>query len=390
MASNVPVSQNGRSGAALFANKNYVTWYRQLVESMRSGDKGTLLFDSTMLEPTELLQRHARRAFHDDYAQRFPSTFGYGSPQLITAIARRYEVNERSILTTTGCTSAINHIYTTFLEPGAHVAIETPHFDLLSRLATYRGANITYFKREPGSFAVDPQRLAQALTPQTRLIVLTNAHNPSGKHLGDADLLAIAQIANRAGIPVLIDEVYGDFVPEPERSGPAANLDPCFISVNSLTKVYGLHALRCGWIIASDPILRRVRPVYADLESGSSKLTHGIAALVLDDLSIYQRASQSLLARNLETIRPISEQLVAEGLLEGLPPIYGNMYFPRLPRVADTRAFAAWMWDKAQIALAPGDFFGAPDHLRLGYGQRYEDVSAGFKKFADALREYIT
>src|SRR5690606_3870140 len=115
--------------------------------------------------------------------------------------------------------------------------------------------------------------------PRTRLIVLTNAHNPSGAHLGDEALRAIAAVAHRAGVPVLVDEGYGDFVPAPERSGPAARLDPCFISINGLTKVYGLHALRCGWIIASDTILRRLRPVYADLESGSSKLTHGIASL---------------------------------------------------------------------------------------------------------------
>jgi aspartate/methionine/tyrosine aminotransferase len=388
MATRAPESTRVQSGAALFANTNYVTWYRQLVESLRGGEKATLLFDSTMQEPSELIQLHARRAFNGDYAQQFPSTFGYGSPQLITAIARCYAVDERSILTTSGCTSAINHVYAAYLEPGTHVVIETPHFDLLSRLALHRGANVTYFEREPGSFAIDPERLARSLTSQTRLIVLTNAHNPSGAHLGDAELRAIANVANRARIPVLVDEVYGDFVPPPERSGPAANLDPCFISINSLTKVYGLHALKCGWIIASDTVLRRLRPVYADLESGSSKLTHGIATLVLNELPIYQRFWQALLARNLEVVRPISEALVREGLLEGLPPVHGNMYFPRLPQVENARKLAAWMWDRTQIALAPGDFFGAPRYLRLGYGQRFEEVSKGFQTFADALRIY--
>jgi|HigsolmetaAR202D_1030399.scaffolds.fasta_scaffold01455_5 aspartate/methionine/tyrosine aminotransferase len=378
------------SGTALFSNTNYVSWYRELAESLRGNHHATLLFDSTMQEPSELIQLHARRALHDDYTERFPSTFGYGSPLLISAIAKRYSVDERSILTTSGCTAAISHVYAAFLEPGAHVAIETPHFDLLSRLAAYRGAHVTHFRREPGTFAIDPERLAKALTPQTRLIVLTNAHNPSGAYLDDESLRAIAAVANRAGIPVLVDEVYGDFVPPPERSGPAAKLDPCFISISSLTKVYGLHALRCGWIIASEPILRRIRPIYADLESGSSKLTHGIAALIFSELPLYERFWQSLLANNLAVVRPISEALVSEGLLEGLPPVHGNMYFPRLPRTNDTRALAAWMWDHAQIALAPGDFFGAPGYLRLGYGQRTEEVKSGFERFAEALRTYCS
>jgi aspartate/methionine/tyrosine aminotransferase len=76
--------------------------------------------------------------------------------------------------------------------------------------------------------------------------------------------------------------------------------------------------------------------------------------------------------------------------LESLPPVHGNMYFPRLPRTNDTRALAAWMWDHAQIALAPGDFFGAPGYLRLGYGQRTEEVKSGFERFAEALRTYCS
>ncbi len=382
------IASNAQNGAALFANTNYVTWYRELAASMRGNDARTVLFDSTIVEPNELLQQHARRALNGHYGTRFPSTFGWGSPLLIAAIARRYAVNEQSILTTSGCTSAINHVYTALLQPGSHVVIETPHFDLLSRLAAYRGARITHFEREPATFGIDPQRLERCLTPQTRLIVLTNAHNPSGAHLDDAELLAIAEVANRHNIPVLVDEVYGDFVPPPQRSGPAAKLDPCFISINSLTKVFGLQALRCGWIIASEPMLQHLRPVYADLESGSSKLTHGIAALVLDELPIYMRFWQTLLARNLATVRRVCEPLANDGLLDGLPPAHGSMYFPRLPRVANTRDFAVWMWDRAQIALAPGEFFGAPGYLRLGYGQRSEDVSLGFDRFAEALRAY--
>ena len=109
---------------------------------------------------------------------------------------------------------------------------------------------------------------------------------------------------------------------------------------------------------------------------------------MLNQLPIFQRFWQSLLARNLSVVRPLAEALVREGLLAGLPPLYGNMYFPRLPRVQDTRDLAAWMWDHAHIALAPGDFFGAPGFLRLGYGQRFEAVELGFNLFADALRTY--
>lgn len=372
-----------------FANSDYVGWYRELFELMRAGEPGHLLFDSTVAEPAELLQLHGREAF-EGAADRSPfrSTFGWGNPVLIDAIARRYRVDPAGILPTTGCTAAISHVFSAYLEPGAHVVIEAPYFDLLARLARNRGANISLVRRERGTFELDPQRLESLLQSGTRLVVLTNAHNPSGAHLDDAALLAVAEVVRKHDIPVLVDEVYGDFVPRQLRSGPAASLDPCFISVNSLTKVYGLYALRCGWIITDEQNLQLIRPVYSELEYGSSKITHGIAALVLDDLAPFEEHWRAVLARNRALMVDAAGALQAAGLLEGNLPEHGCMYFPRLTRVRDTRRFTAWLWDRSRVGVAPGEFFGAPGHIRVGFGQTYESLKAGLELFAEGLRAY--
>lgn len=380
--------QTDTGGATLFANRDYVGWYRTIFELIRGGEPATMLFDSTIAEPSRLLVEHARRALDDDYGYRFASTFGWGSPLLINAIARRYGAKESSILTTTGCTSAISHVYSTFLGPGAHVVIEAPNFYLLPRLAALRNARISFIEREHETFAIDPDRLARLMDSRTKLIVITNAHNPSGTYLDDDALKGIARVANRFGVPVLVDEVYADFVQKPRRSGPAALLDPCFITVSSLTKAYGLQALRCGWIIASDEILRKVRPVYSELESGSSKLTHGISSLVLDELDIYANHGRTQLAQNRPLVQKVSDELIADGLIAGAVPDDGCMYFPRMLRVPDTRKLAAWMWDRSRLGIAPGEFFGAPGYVRIGYGQRTEELSVGLAQFAEALRAY--
>lgn len=372
-----------------FGNTDYVSWYRDLFELMRAGETGHLLFDSTITEPTTLLHEYAKKAFAKPSGNSpFGSTFGWGSPQVIDAIARRYHVSPDAVLATTGCTTAISHVFSAYVEPGAHVVVEAPYFDLLARLARNRSAQITFLEREPGTFGVDPRRLASVLRPDTRLVLLTNAHNPSGVHLADAALLDIAKVVRPRDIPVLVDEVYGDFVPAGERSGPAAALDPCFISVNSLTKVYGLHALRCGWIIAGEHNLQRIRPVYSDLESGSSKITHGIAALVLNDLGPFEDHWRAVLKRNRPLVLATTQQLRAEGLMEGELPAHGCMYFPRLTQIGDTRQFAAWLWDRCRVGIAPGEFFGAPGHVRIGFGQAHESLKAGLERFAEGLRSY--
>lgn len=370
----------------VFANPDYVGWYRELSALLNTGEKARLLFDSTILEPTAQLYSRARQAFDPGQPSPFRSTFGWGSPLLIGAIAKRYGVEERSILTTTGCTGAIWHVYTAFLKPGAHVIIERPYFELLPRFAKSRGASVSFLPRfAPG---IDLEQLEALIQPNTELIVLTNAHNPSGAYLDDAALCDIARVANKHGVKVLVDEVYGDFVPNNLRGGPAARIDPCFISVSSLTKVYGLHSLKCGWLIASDSVLQLLRPVYAEFETGSSKITHGIAALILDDIAEFGAHWRSVLACNRPLLVETVRQLQEEGLMAGAVPDYGCMYFPRLPKVRDTRRFASWMWERSRLGLAPGDFFGAPGHIRLGFGQSHHELAAGLALLADGLRRY--
>ncbi|MGH8186531.1 MAG: pyridoxal phosphate-dependent aminotransferase, partial [Steroidobacteraceae bacterium] len=134
--------------------------------------------------------------------------------------------------------------------------------------------------------------------------------------------------------------------------------------------------------------LERIRPVYSDLESGSSKITHGIAALVLDDLAPFEDHWRAVLRRNRPLVLETTQQLRAEGLLEGELPAHGCMCFPRLTRVADTRHFAAWLWDRSRVGIAPGEFFGAPGHVRIGFGQTHDSLRAGLERFAEGLRSY--
>jgi aspartate/methionine/tyrosine aminotransferase len=374
-------------GTGLFAESSYVGWYRELLEQLRAGETGNLLFDTSILEPKDRLYADARRALDPDSA-RFDATSGWGSAALVAAVARRYGVDERAILTTTGCRNALSHIYSAYLSQPSHVIIESPYFDLLTRIARNHSAELSLLPREPGTFAIDPQRLEALIRPATRLIVLTNLHNPSGAFLDEAALLEIARVANRKGVTVVVDEVYGDFVPRTQRARPAAALDACFISINSLTKVYGLSALKCGWIIADESRMTTLRPVYAELEWGSSVITHGIGSLVLDEIEPYEAYWKNALERNRPLLMQSAAVLRAEELIEGAVPHHGCMYFPKVVGVSDTRKLAAWMWDRYRLVLAPGEFFGAAGHVRIGFGQPHAAFAEGIARFGEALRRY--
>ena len=106
-------------------------------------------------------------------------------------------------------------------------------------------------------FRVDPAEVQRRITPRTRLIVLTNLHNPTGAALIDRLLRAVGEIARKHGAYVLVDEVYLEAMYE-KRPQPAIHLGEQFLVTSSLTKGFGLSGLRCGWVLANPEVTKRM------------------------------------------------------------------------------------------------------------------------------------
>jgi hypothetical protein len=129
------------------------------------------------------------------------------------------------------------------------------------------GANLIRFERQfDDGFRLDLDRVAAALTPRTRLIIVTNPHNPTGVLTGADDLRALGALAERNDGYILTDEIYLDAV-SGAMPAAAATLSPRIITTASLTKAYGLAGLRCGgpWPIHH----LRGNPPRADLVDGT-------------------------------------------------------------------------------------------------------------------------
>src|SRR5882672_10437160 len=121
----------------------------------------------------------------------------YGYRPLVDALAAHCEVEPESVVTISGGTSMANHLaMAAALEHGDEVLIEGPTYDPILAVAEYLG---TYIKRFPRSFEngfqVDVDELARQISPRTRLIVLTNLHNPSSAPVADETLRKIGELA---------------------------------------------------------------------------------------------------------------------------------------------------------------------------------------------------
>ena len=366
------------------SGESYSNWVREIMRAVAGEPDASVLFDSTIREPTELLASVARRAFEGGVTDRFESVFAGGNPFVVQAVAARYGVARESVICTTGATSAMAMAIRAYVAPGDHVIVESPCFDLLPWLAKEAGATISYLPRRAPSFDVDLAELERLISPDTKLVLLTHLHNPSGAMLGEAALVALGELATRTGVPILIDEVYGDF------AGPgsaAAALSPDIISVGSLAKAQGLFALKCGWAIASPARVQQMLAANSHGDLDLSKLSHAVAALVLEDMAPFDEHWRA----TLEATRPVAERhieaMVTDGLLEGGIPLVGCMCFPGVVGVSDTRALAAWLWREHRIVVAPGEFFGLAGHIRIGFGGAVDQLDRGLARLHGALAQ---
>jgi len=388
---NYPHAAEGRDPATADPGDSYSRWVRTAMKAAASSPDAAVLFDSTIHEPTALLADVVRRAFDGGITDRYESVFAEGNRFVVAQVAARHGVPAEQVIGTTGATSAIALALKALVARGDHVLIEHPCFDLLPQLARDAGAVVDVLPRRAPAYAVDPAEVARLIRPDTRLVVLTQLHNPSGAVVDEPTLKALGAVSRKTGVPILVDEVYADFVgPNSEDGGVSAvRLGPEFISVGSLTKVQGLFALKCGWMVAAPEIIARVNAASPQGDLGVSKLAHAVAALVLEDRAAFDNHWKGVLAAARPVVRGHVAAMTAAGLLDGAFPDRGCMYFPRLPGVDDTRALTRWLWSEHGVLVAAGEFFGQPGHVCIGFGGgRVDALDRGLTRLAEALKSY--
>lgn len=279
-------------------------------------------------------------------------------------------------------------VYRGLTVPGDHVLIEAPTFDLFHDLARYHSLQAGTFTRQGARFEVDVAEVEAMLTPSTRLVVLSNLHNPSGQVVPNSTLRALAKLAERRDFVLVVDEVYGDFADLDARPQPAAGLSRNAVSVSSLSKSLGLNSLRCGWAIGDPELMARVRSLSDRVEFGVSNLAHSVAALVLDDHATFDDHARSTMARARAVFEPIYRSWLHEGVIEGEMPQFGCIAFPRLPGIGDTRAFSEWLLENSGAVIAPGEYFGSPGHVRIGFVDEPSRLERGLKMLKAGVLDY--
>ena len=315
------------------------------------------------------------------------SANNYGYAPLLEAIARRYRVPGECVVSAMG-TSLANYLaLAAATEPGDEILIEQPTYDPLLSVARYLGLEVRRFRRRAErNFAIDLDDLDRNLTHRTRVIALCNLHNPSGALVPDATLREIAQLARRTNAFVMVDEVYREMLFEAEPQ-TAFRIDPeRFLITDSLTKAYGLSGLRCGWVLAPQPLAARMWRIH-DIHSGTysypAELLSTAAFARLPEISARMKSmldENRRLLGNFLTSRSNND-------LEYFWPDYGTVVFPRL-KAGNVDALCELLRTDFETTIVPGRFFECSDRFRVGVGGETESVRESLRQLAGGLDRF--
>ena len=308
----------------------------------------------------------------------------YGYRPLVEAIAAHRQVAPENVVTISGGTSMANHLaMAVLLEHGDEVLIEKPTYDPLLAIAEYLGATIKRFPRRfEDGFEIDIVELEKQITPGTRLIVLTNLHNPSSELVEEVTLRRIGELARDVGARVLVDEVYLEAMFE-NSPPPAVSLGPEFVVTSSLTKGYGLSGLRCGWILAEAEVAKKIRRLDDIFAASAPNVMERLSVVALNQLPKIAGRAKAMLETNRQTL---NEFFRARDDVNVMPTKFGTTSFPRL-RNGDVDKLCALMIEKYETAVVPGRFFESPQNIRIGMCCEPESFNAGVERLGKALDE---
>jgi aspartate/methionine/tyrosine aminotransferase len=309
---------------------------------------------------------------------------GYGYPPLQKAVAAHHGVDPDCVVESAG-TSMANHLaMAAILEPGDEVLIEHPAYGPILDVAEYLHANVKRFlrTRETG-WVVDSEEILRAVTPKTRLIVITNLHNPTSALTPDSVLREVGDIARSIGALVLVDEVYLDAVYE-RTPRTSFHLGPEFVVTSSLTKVYGVSGLRCGWVLARPELawkMRRLNDLYSATPVYPGQL---LAVAVFKHLNRLREKARHIVNADRKLLRDF---LSKQSGFSAVWTDWGTTSFVQLLD-RNTDDFLDTLRAEFDTSAVPGRFFEMPDHFRIGMGVNTEMFAEGLDRIDRALGDH--
>jgi hypothetical protein len=297
------------------------------------------------------------------------------------------------ILVTTGSSEANFVTCWRLIEPGDKVAVMQPNYQQTWGLAQNFGAQVRPFQlHEKEGWEPYAEEIRSAIAPGTKLVVVTNPHNPTGHILSDGSRKVIVDRCAEVGAWLLADEVYqgAERGESPKTTASFWGAYDKVIVVNGLSKAYGLPGLRIGWIVASPASTQEAWSRHDYTTIGPSGATDHLAAVALDP-----RVREKLIERTRRILN--ANYPVMEAWLKAFgdtftwhAPQAGAICWARYRQAIPAGEIVEKVRAQHSVLLVPGDQFGMPSFIRFGFGGELQHFQEALAETERALRRLFT
>jgi aspartate/methionine/tyrosine aminotransferase len=348
--------------------------------------------DAAFVTPDNILEA-AKRAIDGGYTR-----YEY-LPELRVAIAERLlrdngiEADPQTeIIVSCGCHAIIFQIFATFIEPGDEVILGTPGKYYYDNTVFQGGTPVEVQLRESRRFRIDPDEIAEAITPRTKFIALTTPDAPTGAvHLRD-DLEKVAELAQEHDLLVISDEIYDKIIFGETPHFSIASLPGMrerTLTVNGFSKVYAMTGWRVGYAVVPAHLISALKMVnslntiwlntiaqYAALEAyrGPQESVDGMVA--------EYRRRMAILVEGINAIEGM-RMLFPDGTYYGWPDIssYG----------LSSEEFTKHVLHSEQIMVNPGTSFGkgGEGHIRISCSQPEAEMLEGIRRLRLSIQHLV-
>jgi aspartate/methionine/tyrosine aminotransferase len=340
----------------------------------------------------------AAKACYDPVNYKYTPTAGLGELRdAIVAKSMRdsgLKVNAAQVLVTNGGKHAVVTAFMSVLNPGDEVLIPAPYWTTYPE-AVYlaRATAVPVMTSQSDGFRVTVEELERARTKRTKLLVFVSPSNPSGAVVRPDDVAAIGRWAAEHNIWVMCDEIYEHLVYGDARhvSLPVVTpeLTDRWIVVNGVAKTYAMTGWRVGWMISAPDVMNAAINYQSQTTSNISNISQraAVAALTGDLLAVEEMREafdrrRKIMAKMLNAIDGVHCTL-PDGAFYCFPDVSALLGRSLAGRVAtNSSELAEVLLETIQIAVVPGEAFGAPGYFRLSYALGDDDLVEGLERLA--------
>lgn len=327
-----------------------------------------------------------------------------GIPPLRAAIAEKLRRDQglayepAQVLVSCGAKHSIYNALHAILDPGDEAIISSPYWTSYPEMVKTADARpVIVPTDEKSGFKLDPDRLAEAVTPRSRVLIHCSPVNPTGGVYSRGELEGLARVALDRGLYVISDEVYEKLIygatPHLSVASLGAEFAERTIVVNSCSKTYSMTGWRIGYAAGPRDVIDGAAKIQSQSTSNPTSISQYAA------LAAFQ-GDQSFLAGWVAEYRRRRDaivKLIRE--IRGLAVIEPDGAFYVFPRVSALfgRAWkgkplrtsldvAGFLLEEARIAVVPGSGFGSDDHIRISYATSMDKIKEGMARFAKAVQ----